>query len=176
MCERFSVPVQTGSGAHLITYAMGTGSFPGVKRPGLVLVHPPISGIEIKEILCPYIYCPSGPVLWWTLPKIFKVFLCSLSRYFMYLGLQKKNRFIDIVYFTIWRFILSSLALFHLPILVLHLKQKHEGQRLFLSATYKPSATCTWVVLPLCRVLTLWYQEVTLWHPKVGQWPQPFKS
>jgi len=35
-----------------------------------------------------------------------------------------------IVYYRIWRFILSSLALFLLPILVLHLKQKHEeGQR-----------------------------------------------
>ena len=34
------------------------------------------------------------------------------------------------VYFRIWRFILSSLALFHLPIHVLHLKQKDEGQRL----------------------------------------------
>ena len=31
---RFSAPVQTGPGIHPATYTMGTGSFPGVKRPG----------------------------------------------------------------------------------------------------------------------------------------------
>ena len=31
---RFSAPVQTGPGAHPASYAMGTGSFPAVKRPG----------------------------------------------------------------------------------------------------------------------------------------------
>ena len=51
MCERFSEPIQTGSGAHLITYEKGNGSFPGVKLPGLGLDHPPISGVEIQEIV-----------------------------------------------------------------------------------------------------------------------------
>jgi len=31
---RFSVPVQTGPGAHPATYAMGSGSLSGIKRPG----------------------------------------------------------------------------------------------------------------------------------------------
>jgi len=31
---RFSAPLQTGSGAHPAPYTMGTGFFPGVKRPG----------------------------------------------------------------------------------------------------------------------------------------------
>ena len=31
---RFSAPVQTGPEAHPTSYTMGTGSFPGVKRPG----------------------------------------------------------------------------------------------------------------------------------------------
>ena len=31
---RFSAPVQPGPGAHPASYKMGTGSFPGVKRPG----------------------------------------------------------------------------------------------------------------------------------------------
>jgi len=31
---RFSAPVQTGPGAHPASCTMGTGSFPGVKRPG----------------------------------------------------------------------------------------------------------------------------------------------
>ena len=32
---RFSAPVQTGPGAHPASCKMGTGSFPGVKRPGV---------------------------------------------------------------------------------------------------------------------------------------------
>ena len=31
---RISAPVQTGPGAHPASYTIGTGSFPGVKRPG----------------------------------------------------------------------------------------------------------------------------------------------
>jgi hypothetical protein len=31
---RFSAPDQTGPGAHSASYTVGTGSFPGVKRPG----------------------------------------------------------------------------------------------------------------------------------------------
>jgi len=38
---RFSTPVQTGLGAHPASYTMGTGSFPGVKRPGRGVNHPP---------------------------------------------------------------------------------------------------------------------------------------
>ena len=39
---RFSVPVQTGPGALLASYAMGTGSLsPGVKRPGCFVEPPP---------------------------------------------------------------------------------------------------------------------------------------
>jgi hypothetical protein len=38
--SRFIVPVQTGPGAHPAPYTMGTGSFPGVKRPGRGIDHP----------------------------------------------------------------------------------------------------------------------------------------
>jgi hypothetical protein len=38
---RFSAPVQTGPRAHPPSYTMGTGSFPGVKRPGRGDDHPP---------------------------------------------------------------------------------------------------------------------------------------
>jgi len=57
---RFSVPVQTGSGAQPASYSMGAGSFPGVKQPG--------RGVDHLEL---YLYSPSGsswPVLGWTLP------------------------------------------------------------------------------------------------------------
>ena len=38
---RFSGPVQTGPGAYPASCTMGTGSFPGVKRPGRGADHPP---------------------------------------------------------------------------------------------------------------------------------------
>ena len=60
---RFSAPVQTGSGAHPVSYTMGTGSFPGVKWPGHGVDHPPPSSTKVKERLKLYLYSPSGP-LW----------------------------------------------------------------------------------------------------------------
>jgi hypothetical protein len=38
---RFFAHVQTGPGAHPASCTMGTGSFPGVKRPGRHVDHPP---------------------------------------------------------------------------------------------------------------------------------------
>jgi hypothetical protein len=40
---------------------MGTGSFPGVKRPGRGVDHPPTSSAEVKERVELYLYSPSGP-------------------------------------------------------------------------------------------------------------------
>jgi len=57
---RFFVPVQTGPGAHPASYTMGTGSFPGVKRPGRVVDHPPQSSAEVKERVELWLYSPSG--------------------------------------------------------------------------------------------------------------------
>jgi len=39
---RFSAPTHTGPGAYPASYTMGTGSFPGVKRPGRGIDHPPL--------------------------------------------------------------------------------------------------------------------------------------
>ena len=36
-----SSPIETRLGAHPASYTMGTGSFPGVKRPGRGVDHPP---------------------------------------------------------------------------------------------------------------------------------------
>jgi len=55
---RFSAHVQTGPGAHQTSYTMGTGSFPGVKRPGRGVDHPPPSTAEVKEIVELYLYSP----------------------------------------------------------------------------------------------------------------------
>ena len=68
--SRFSTPVQTGSGAHPASYTMGTGSFPGVKRPGRGIDHPPPSSAEVKERVELYLYSPyrsSWPVTGGTL-------------------------------------------------------------------------------------------------------------
>ena len=39
----------------------GTGSLPGVKRPGRVVDHLPPSSVEVKERIELYLYSPSGP-------------------------------------------------------------------------------------------------------------------
>ena len=58
---RFSAPVQTDPVAHPAPYAMGTGSFLEVKRPGLGVDHPSSSSAEVEGRVELYIYSPSGP-------------------------------------------------------------------------------------------------------------------
>jgi len=58
---RFYATVQTGPGTHPTSYAMGTGSFLGVKRPGLGVYHPPPPSAEVKERVELYHYSPSEP-------------------------------------------------------------------------------------------------------------------
>ena len=52
-------------------------SFPGVKRPGRGVDHPPLSSAEVKERVELHLYSPYGPswpVLGWPLPLTFKLF------------------------------------------------------------------------------------------------------
>ena len=66
-----SAPVQTCPVAHPASWTMGTGSFPGVKRPGRGVDHPPPSSVEVKERVELYLYStfgPSWPVRGWPLP------------------------------------------------------------------------------------------------------------
>jgi len=58
---RFSTFVQTGPGTHPASYTMGTGLFPGVKRPECGVDHSPASSAEVKERMELYIYSPFGP-------------------------------------------------------------------------------------------------------------------
>jgi hypothetical protein len=46
---RFFARVQNGPGADPVSCTMGTGSFPGVKRPGRGADHPPLSSVEVKK-------------------------------------------------------------------------------------------------------------------------------
>jgi hypothetical protein len=48
---RFFAYFQTGPGAHPSSCTMGTGSFPGVKRPGRCANHPTPSNAEVKKEL-----------------------------------------------------------------------------------------------------------------------------
>jgi hypothetical protein len=48
--ERYSAPVQTGPGAQSTSYTMGTGSFPGVNRPGRGVDYLPTYGAKIKGL------------------------------------------------------------------------------------------------------------------------------
>jgi hypothetical protein len=79
--ERTISWVQTGPEAYPASCTMGTGSFPGVKRPGRAVDHPPPSSAEVKERLELYLYSPSGPswpVLGWPLPLLYHD--CTLQR------------------------------------------------------------------------------------------------
>ena len=58
---RLSAPVHTGPGAHPASYAMGTGSFPGVKRPGRGVDLPSLSSAEVKRRVQLCLYTPYGP-------------------------------------------------------------------------------------------------------------------
>ena len=67
----FFAPHQTGPEAHPASCAMGTASFPGVKRPGHGLNHSPLSSDEVEERVELQPYSPSGPslpVILWILP------------------------------------------------------------------------------------------------------------
>jgi hypothetical protein len=57
----FSAHVQTGPGAYPASCTMGTGSFPGVKRPGRDVDHPLPSSAEVEERVELYLSPPSGP-------------------------------------------------------------------------------------------------------------------
>jgi hypothetical protein len=46
---RISTPIQTSPGVHLASYAMGTGSFPGLKQLGRGVNQPPPPSAEVKE-------------------------------------------------------------------------------------------------------------------------------
>jgi len=73
---RFSAPVQTGPEAHSASYTMGTGSFPGVKRPGRGVDRPPLSSAHVKERVELYLsspFEPSWPVLGWTLLYLYRL-------------------------------------------------------------------------------------------------------
>jgi len=81
--------VQTGFESHPVSFSVGTGFFPGVKRPGRGVGHPPPSSADALERVELY-FCsrfgPSWPILGWTLPL-------PLSLIFFFCVSQKKSIF-----------------------------------------------------------------------------------
>jgi len=65
---RFSAPVHAGPGAHPASYTMGTGTFPGVKRPGRGLDHEPTCSAEVEERVELYLCSLCGPSWQVTVP------------------------------------------------------------------------------------------------------------
>ena len=55
----FSAPVHTDLGTNPASYVMGTGSFPGVKRPKRDVEHPTQPSAEVKK---EYSYIPTPPL------------------------------------------------------------------------------------------------------------------
>ena len=59
--REFSAPVHIGPGAHPASCQVGTGLFPGVKRPGRGVIHPLASSAEVEERVEVYLYSTSVP-------------------------------------------------------------------------------------------------------------------
>jgi hypothetical protein len=59
--SRWGRDFQHPSRVYPASCTMGTGSFPGVKRPGRGVDHPPPSSAKVKERVELYLYSPSGP-------------------------------------------------------------------------------------------------------------------
>jgi hypothetical protein len=57
----FRTPPDRPWGPPILLYSGYRVSFPGIKRPGCGLDHPPQSRAEVKERVELYLYSPSGP-------------------------------------------------------------------------------------------------------------------
>jgi hypothetical protein len=80
---RFSAPVHTGSEAHTVSYTTGTGSFPGLKRPGRGVDHPPHLAPRLKkENRYTSSSGPSWPILGWTLLYFYFLYLNFYHTYY----------------------------------------------------------------------------------------------
>ena len=58
---RFSAPVQTGPETHTVSYTVGTGALPGVKRPGSGVDHPHHLSSRLEKEWSYTLSSPTGP-------------------------------------------------------------------------------------------------------------------
>jgi len=88
---RFSAHVQTGPGAHHpASYTMGNGFFPGLKRLGLGVNHPPSYSAEVKERVELYHYSTSGPS--WPVKGGLYLYLYVAARNFIHVLVHNCDR------------------------------------------------------------------------------------
>ena len=87
---RFSTIVQTGPGDRPDSYTIGTESFPGVKRPGRDVDHPPQSSAEVKVKAELHPYSTSGPSC---------TFCCEFTiEHVNYINFGNRNNFTSIIF------------------------------------------------------------------------------
>ena len=88
--SRWEGAIFSAPGAHPAFYTMGTGSFPGVKRPERGADHPTPSSAEVNERVELQFYYPFGlsyPVLEWTSSLLyFTASICSV-----WISIRRKN-------------------------------------------------------------------------------------
>jgi hypothetical protein len=87
--QRDLLQVQISSGVHPASCTMGTGSFPGVKRPGRDADHTPPSSAEVKKELSYTSTYPMGPpgpvtVFPFTNTPVLGAFLSYIDRQFRF--------------------------------------------------------------------------------------------
>jgi hypothetical protein len=90
----FPHPSSPGLG-HSLLYNAYRNSFPGVKRPGRGVNHPPATSAEVKERVELYLYSPSGsswPVLGRVLPLPFTTAVCFLYTAFKGSGTNQYSK------------------------------------------------------------------------------------
>ena len=75
----FAHPSRLALGPHPVTYTMGTGSFPGVKRPGRGVGHPPLIALRLEK---EYGY---------TCNPLWTFVACSMVNFTFYLPLKKRH-------------------------------------------------------------------------------------
>jgi len=76
----FSAPVQTGPGAHPVTYIRDAGLLPGVKRPGRGIDHPPPSRAKVnyrEEIYVPLLPVWVFVARYWLNIALYRSVLCT---------------------------------------------------------------------------------------------------
>jgi len=95
----FPHPSRLGPGAHPASCTIGTRFFPGVKRPGCGVDHPPPSSTEVKERVELYLYSAPGsssPVIRWPLPFVHALIMWLFSIMIWY------DMIYDTIYDMIW--------------------------------------------------------------------------
>jgi hypothetical protein len=87
---------------------MGTGSFPGVKRPERGVDHPPKSSAEVKERIELYLCSPLWAFVAYSRVNVYRI-LSNFIRHFIHFMKTQKDRFLLLRYYPIGELSHSSM-------------------------------------------------------------------